>query len=1537
VSDTIPQAPAGRLRRSIDYLGNIRERLGDLAGFGTLANELIQNAEDARASSISFDVTDMALFVDNDAKFTDCGELETERDCPWKKAGKPSCDWHNLTWIAAGQKRDREETIGKFGVGFLAAYQVTDHPEVMSGRHWELHEDRDENDERIDVVCDGGCDRCRPVTGTRFVLKFATDPKSPMRKALGQEAVTWKELPALTAALAAAAPHALLFLRHIREIEVRRDGARILHVERLSEVAGSATTVVLNGTDIDETWFVLEGDFKDAADTLKGEHGQERIERVRPTKVRVAVPASGKVNGLLYAGLPTGTSTRLPFHIDASFFPSTDRKRIILDPNSYRTAWNMAALRAAADLVGRHVTWLREQLGPVGLWTMFLGVYQSRGGERAVDTPDVGSFWEVLSEEIRVKDVAWREDHTWSKVAAAPVLLKDEEIAAVPVLGSLGIVPMHREVRPIVQQGLISNELGIRRLSLDMVSSAIEAAGLKATTKRSSAPRYLATDQGLRELWIELDTLLSAARSMGQLRPDSLNRLLGLSIAPSATGLLLLPLLSVHQASDETRDIATGLDGIPLLQAGFESVSNELAAHCPVVTVDAMVKALEATGAAGLAERLADRRFDPVRLLTWLGERTSEFGGDERLIERIRALVAFPAGGRLAPLRELAMPGDFNDPLGFSDVITIPDLHRHRATLEALGVHRLTVGEFVRSHVTRAFADGTPEVDVIRRVMRVLTDHEAALEADEDAKAALQDLPIIECVDGAFRQPSEVVQPSDIAVAVLGADGPIALKPLVFPRQSERLWDWLGIPWRPTVDLVEGRVDRIVESDWGDDEQVAAIDAVCRYLDDRKGEAAFQALIARLKVRSWLPARGDDTWHTPTELFAGFQAHLFESQGTFLEMSLGTQRQISDLLPMLGIRTSAPTPLVVAHLLACAEDDAPVNTAIWDHLSTNAGDPSLAQLRGRRCVYLKELGYHRPDEVFWNGSSLGGRRVILSPDLQRHRPLFDAIGVRETADATDAAAVLREIAGETEAEGTGIVAAIRACWILLENELTSDEPETALAILPVLGSEPTFVDGFGNLTEPQRMYIEDRPQLPALFPPHVRARIVPFDPLIATALREAGARDFSTVVDVAKLEQGDRRPARELDQLLAERWQSIQRVVHLHGHPDAGPVDLDGFERVLVSDLLIRYELNAEPDHPATAPERPAAIYIAGERCLYLRDGTRSGERVLARELALALCGPRNFGGAAPGLLEIIRAHSAADAEAALDELGVSRVAESEMDLGSEAFADLGGIDASPEDLEGDAEPGTLAPGGAEPTGTDEASERLDGDATGEPDDEPEVGRPRPQGQAGPTRGTSRSSTESMRDRAAQAINERGHQLDDEKAASRPPKQDRAAYAAAPEAVLRSYIPAPRDHEPTPDPEAAARRERTDRAGIARALRYEREAGREPQEMPHGNPGFDIASRLNGQVVRHIEVKSLSGPWRDNSPGLSAPQHQLAFEIGDDFWLYVVENAGGPAEAIHTIQDPIGRATHFGFDPAWANVAWDDDAPYDDLEPEAGK
>ena len=80
--------------------------------------ELLQNAEDAGANSISFE-----LFNDK-LVFTHDGDRPFEDKDVWA-----------ITDIGKGTKSEDDQTIGKFGIGFKAVFTYSETPKVWSPKH----------------------------------------------------------------------------------------------------------------------------------------------------------------------------------------------------------------------------------------------------------------------------------------------------------------------------------------------------------------------------------------------------------------------------------------------------------------------------------------------------------------------------------------------------------------------------------------------------------------------------------------------------------------------------------------------------------------------------------------------------------------------------------------------------------------------------------------------------------------------------------------------------------------------------------------------------------------------------------------------------------------------------------------------------------------------------------------------------------------------------------------------------------------------------------------------------------------------------------------------------------------------------------------------------------------------------------------------------------------------------------------------------------------------------------------------------------
>ena len=86
--------------------------------------EILQNAEDARATSVDFSLQNDRLVVTHDGA----------RPFSLK-------DIESITSIGQSTKKDDETSIGKFGVGFKAVFAYTTRPEVRSGNFTFVIED----------------------------------------------------------------------------------------------------------------------------------------------------------------------------------------------------------------------------------------------------------------------------------------------------------------------------------------------------------------------------------------------------------------------------------------------------------------------------------------------------------------------------------------------------------------------------------------------------------------------------------------------------------------------------------------------------------------------------------------------------------------------------------------------------------------------------------------------------------------------------------------------------------------------------------------------------------------------------------------------------------------------------------------------------------------------------------------------------------------------------------------------------------------------------------------------------------------------------------------------------------------------------------------------------------------------------------------------------------------------------------------------------------------------------------------------------
>ena len=1480
--------------KSIDYLGVLSKTLKDLNGFSTLAHELIQNAEDAKASHLKFNITPAGLFVDNDGVFSDCGRVE-EDECPWRSEGSPGhrCDFHRFRTFGAADKREEVGTVGAFGIGFTAVYQITDEPALISaGRHWIIDETQPEQSRIRECT---GCIECTSpnLPGTRFLLPWATDTSSPLRKRLRAEAVSANVSDGLKAELLGALPTAMLFLSNLRVIELWAEQRLALKLER--EPVDSR--IILAGALGDRAWHIIKGDFQAQAESLKASH-PNRIEAKRRPEIAIAIPEDLEVDGLLSAFLPTQHRTDLPFHIQADFFPSSDRKRVLFD-GGFETEWNTAAINAAAQALAGSVHELVDVLGPIRLWKLAAAVYRVGLASGKGNNPALELFWKQLAPQLQSRPSVPSTEGELLRPSEILLLEKAEEETYASSLIGLGLPVVHAELRPFF--GILrATEIGVELLDIDDIAERIRVLVPREPADPADLGGPLDEAGVLQALWNEIAILLQRPRKEAD-RARVSAILKSCPIVPCLDGRLR----SGHDtyfADEQTIEAcrAIGLD-LPFA-ASVTGVDETIHAQCIRLSVQAVIEELEKMFEDSNA--LRPSRDGAIAFILWFEDKRSEWVSRPRVVERLRSLPVFPTRDKLRPLTELSLPGDFVDPLGLASLVDMRGLEGKHDFLRDLGARELTLLEYAELHIPLAFDSDLTSDNVRRQAVRLLADRLGELSDSASAQEILSGAEVIECTDSIWRKPCVVYQRTEIVEAVLGDSAIIAAVSTDHQTSLALLWDWLGVASEPRFGDVLRRMEEMREID-SRTVALARIANAVQYLGKAFGRHRLNDdILSRFGQMAWLPGKWDpERFYRPDEIFASFQEYLFASVATFLDLPPAVQRDSADFLKTIGVRVAPSHEQVVNHLLRSTETGAPVNQEVFRFLRDETDDSNQAalhRLRGKPFIPLPDGTRLTPNQVFWGVHPFGRWRATLGTELRQYQELFDRFGVRESPDWRDALEVLQQLASEyglgnkmLDDEGRSVTL---ACWQLLSTAIVGGE-DISKQLLSLTTAR--VVPGpRGILEAPEHLFFDDRGGHPQ-FPP-LQTSIIPRIDGAWIAMAAAGVRSLDKAAQVELLECDEPQLNGELSARILSQAVSIRRVLSTSDRNMS--IDVIGLGGLLSNlkyitsrQIVLRYSITAFGHLYSTEPQSVTALFVADENTLYVTASASSAS--IARELTKAL-DPDDLqkGAIASGLREVLSAESPDAAQRVLDELGyapalfdapalvpgiaVSSLGETSTEEGADSIV------ASKESLE-NMQMSSMTHSAASPPASDESVANKTEEESSPP------------------------ATDQLPGKEPDLI--ANH-------TTSPTSLGSAPRSNRPQSRLRSYVIVATERSPQ-NKSVADRRTALDQAGVQAVLEYERKVGRVPTEMPHTNPGFDIESRDKfGQIVRYIEVKSTGDIWGERGVALSDVQYNLARVQTEQYWLYVVVRPSHPDCEIYRIQNPADHISEYVFDSGWSVV-----------------
>jgi hypothetical protein len=1472
--------------RSWDHLEAIASTLANLRGGGSLVRELVQNADDAKgATRLTFRFTDDALIIEDDGGFQRCGDLRSAR-CEWESAGRRCCDFHAFAKLGSATKKHDPNTTGAFGVGFLSVYQVTDRPEIFSaGVHWVIDEEQ-----QSALPC-RNCDNPHIRAGTRIVLPWA-GTATWLRRKLGADLITLSARKRLAKEFVSEIPGCMLFLRRINRIDVF-DGDD--HLARFRRSVGDGR-VEIRGPQGVQTWLVVTGSFEREARVLRAAHHQIGQ---RTAEVSLAVRPGHKVEGRLFATLPTRVSTELPLHLNAAFFPRTDRKGILLDAEP-EAEWNRAAIRAAADALAASLESLSREMGPTDFWTL-VNAASKLDTHQSEDVRVLVPLWERVTEALPKAAVMWTSAAEWESVERIVLAPRTEKMAR--LLADLNIPTIGKEIRRLVPW----RRLGIRTVDLDRLVGAIEHLGIEEESAVGELPAFLQNEQQRDAV----STLLAELVVRSSPDDDLSVRIRALPLWQGVDG--AFHSFNVCYLVDKPTAAAVAwLVETPFVVWGKRG---------PAKVLGDLGLAVDALAGAAADDFTVTRA---VHILRFLQSRANQLTQEH--VEALRSVPLVPTSTGLRPPRETVRAGGFTDHLAVTGVLDADVTKGLEDILRQLRVQPLTFIDYLRDHLPLALQPGTAvSVDRLVALIRDCGNRRDEIDADQALTGSLAALAWVPCRDGFRHSPTKVYFESAEIAEVLGRDAPLVVNAI--PRRSGAasfLRD-LGTSNVPRPADVVARVERLIE-DAPTQSARAAVRAVLGYVARRDPQLSTDgATLGRLRQLAWLPAEGDSSrWHQPSDLFTTKWKRLFRSAGTFIALQRTEQEALASTLKALGVTTTAPpVRKVVEHVDNLARGAEAPSVEILRWLDERAGDAEISPLSKVAFLLARDGSLNRPDGVFRLPHALGDHLPVLESRVAKYQRLLDALDVKRSPGGDDAVGVLLTAISLYE-EGAvapkDVLRLVRACWQLIQLDLQCDLSQVeGRTVVPTRD---------GSLRAVGQVVLDDRPGTAQWLSPDARRHVIPGEG-IGSALGRAGVEPLSKrlIAEVA----GRRSAARntELEQELINRQRHVARIV-VAEHGDLARL-LRFFERLRarsLAQLLVCYALEGI-DVPASVAASRGAHYDATTGELFVQG---SGLDVSWPDLALCIKDELlpNKGPSVTLPIEMVLAAETADDAAdflsdhTFPELAEERWQElrdvqAAWEAAQSGDAETGGSDEADDEVGGDRVDDTDGAMGVDGGESDdrETPDAQDEDASGAEEEHVREGS----GAGGAGAGSTAGDASSNGGGSAGQGNGTGHR----DGVGGKPGNKRKGRSSAADRRLISYVGSDKDGDSRN--ESGADRSAAGEAGVdlvvAHLQRQLAGQGLDVVKMPDKNKGYDILVRdtRTGNTVRYVEVKSTEERWGIRGVGLSRPQFELGVDEGGAFALYVVEYLYAQEARIWWIDDPANKVTTFQYDEGWTTAA----------------
>ncbi|HPG41387.1 MAG TPA: hypothetical protein PLP19_05315 [bacterium] len=1217
------------LEQTVDFLGFLGAKLRDLKGYATLTNEILQNADDAPdVTSVSFDINEMAMFVENNGSFR---ELDFDR----------------MRKIAAGAKSTELNTIGVFGIGFLSAYQITDNPIIVSsGRKWTFYPEADEGQRIVEIDCND-------YGKTYFGFPWARNPHSNVRTKLKLEHITEKSIENLKQELLHTLPTSILFLRKINNIVVKENGQVIQTIIK-KPLQDNKQVLLVNNKEI--VWYLIKTDFNHTAAELRNKYPYQ-IEEKREADVAIAIPGDmSNFHGHFYAYLPIPQITSLPFHINADFFTSSDRKRVIFE-NDYQAIWNETAIiEVARSLIG-NLTSIAEFLGPKEFWEFLERIRDAH--QQVIEghnVPVVKKIWDILQMNLAQARIVYSNSGEWL-LPRETFLLEDKvEYEIAYILEALGLKLVHPDL--FDKQKLMRHEsINIPRFGALELARALHLQGFGNPRDLVEAPEWFLDDEGRKKLGAEIERLLNRERI--EILPSIKSEIQNCCIAISVVNKLNAP-KSLWAADKEEVDVFSALNLAYVFAAnnnpaGISQLINEFDVPAAIDIINLGIRDIfEPSDENHLEAHWKSHPQSIIGLIEWFDQKRKIIKGDEELIARLRKLPIWPSGEKLYTIEQLFIPGNFEDPLNITSLVDKYILNNYRDLLTILGIQELNIINYVKMFVPRCFQDKNRlSREKIRELVQFLSRNLGTFIGNDQVKTIYQQLEIIECYDGKIRKPQDVYFYDREREKIFGSN--IAFVAPMIEKQKSlfEFYKWLGISYQLRSQDILSRIREVIKQP--PDEQnrhiiqhiFAIVGSIWKELDDKDKEDYYV-----LKKEKWLPAENDFVqWHSVDELYTTFNAALFKSTALFLDID--KQKSYSGFIHYLEIPTTPDCDKVVLHLLNCIKSNEKVTPLVYRFLNKYVNDPAIDLLQGKPFIFVEGKGYLPAQKVFLGKHDFGKYRVQLESYWYHYADLLLKLNVREDPTDQDIIDVIIEINqqyqdGNKPLPETGLQV-LNHCYQLL-----NDKPVNVLSHL----SQKKIIPNTNNiLTEPVNLFFNDQSGLAQKFDKKLRSSFIPINPATWRAMNSTGVQLLHNAAEYKLVDSEQSTVDRELMTRITQRKNLIFSLFKsIIVHPINKDI-LSFIDQLLVykmRSLKIEFSLNINNDVVKNTSEAIAAYLDRKNYVLYYQEvNNKTPWLAISREIASQIDPFVQAGLVAAGIKEILSADTMEEAEAILADLGI--------------------------------------------------------------------------------------------------------------------------------------------------------------------------------------------------------------------------------------------------------------------------------------------